>query len=91
MTAARKDRTSFGCSDEAEFTYFGRALVDEALRNTRSFVEAFGMASVAIAEREAERELTPSEPQIFIGRHIRARLGELEDRLREPGDVAAGD
>lgn len=90
ITAARKDRTSFGCSDEAEFTYFGRALIDEALRNTRSFVEAFGMASAAVAEREAAEDFTPSEPQIFIGRHIRAKLGELESRLRDMGNVAAG-
>lgn len=90
MTAARKDRTSFGCSDTAEFTYFGRALIDEALRGTRSFVAAFGRASAAISEREAEENRTPSLPQISIGRDIRAKLDELENRLRELGDVAAG-
>lgn len=91
MTAARKDLTSFGCSNEAEFTYFGRALFNEALRETHSFVDAFGTASAAIAERETAEELTPSEPQIYIGATIRAKLAELEDRLRNAGDVAVRD
>ena len=29
ITASRADRNSFGCSNEADMTYFGRALIDE--------------------------------------------------------------
>src|SRR5207344_2149888 len=32
ITAAAADRSSFGCSDKADFTYFGKAYFDEALR-----------------------------------------------------------
>ena len=32
ITASAKDRNSFGCSNEADFTYFGKAFFDEALR-----------------------------------------------------------
>ncbi|MGH8454819.1 MAG: C13 family peptidase, partial [Nevskiales bacterium] len=46
ITAARADRTSFGCSDTAEFTYFGRAFFEQALNQTRSFSEAFRKAQL---------------------------------------------
>ena len=41
ITAARADRTSFGCADENDFTYFGRAFFNEALPASGSFFEAF--------------------------------------------------
>ena len=31
LTAAREDRTSFGCSDDADFTHFGGAFLRDAL------------------------------------------------------------
>lgn len=89
ITAARKDRTSFGCSDEADFTYFGRAFLDQALHETRSFIDAFGRASQAIAVREEEEGITPSQPQIRIGGQVRGKLLELEKRLNDLQDVAA--
>lgn len=48
ITAARHDRTSFGCADENEFTYFGRAFFKEALPKSASFWEAFGKAEVLV-------------------------------------------
>ena len=35
---------SFGCGNDADFTYFGKACFDEALRRTDSFSDAFEMA-----------------------------------------------
>jgi hypothetical protein len=32
ITAAAADKPSFGCTDDADFTYFGRAFFDESLR-----------------------------------------------------------
>lgn len=52
ITAARNDRRSFGCADENEFTYFGRAFFKEALPKTASFEDAFGMAARLIGEWE---------------------------------------
>ncbi|KAB0548190.1 peptidase C13 [Pseudomonas argentinensis] len=65
MTAARADRVSFGCSEEADFTYFGRALFAEALQQTSDLQEAFELARTAVAEREQADGFEPSEPQIW--------------------------
>jgi hypothetical protein len=85
ITAAAPDRNSFGCSNEAEFTYFGKAYFDEALRETHSFIEAFDIAKPRIEEREKQSDHTPSDPRIFIGDAIRAPLAQLERELRERG------
>ncbi|WP_070884294.1 caspase family protein [Pseudomonas sp. D1-3] len=65
MTAARADRVSFGCSEEADFTYFGRALFAEALQQTGDLQKAFELARAAVAEREQADGFEPSEPQIW--------------------------
>jgi hypothetical protein len=88
ITASREDRNSFGCSDAAEMTYFGRALIDQALRSTRSFETAYDLAAENIASQEKAEGLTPSEPQISVGAEIPAKLAELTDRLEQLGDVA---
>jgi hypothetical protein len=54
LTAARHDRQSFGCADENEFTYFGRAFFKESLSKSSSFQSAFEQASKLIAAREQE-------------------------------------
>lgn len=70
ITAAAADKNSFGCNNENDYTYFGKAYFDEALRKTYSFTEAFEMAKPLIAEREKKDEYTPSEPQIALGKNI---------------------
>ena len=52
MTAARRDRRSFGCADENDFTYFGRAYFKESLPKSRSFVEAFRRAELLVRDWE---------------------------------------
>src|SRR5262245_27209477 len=52
MTAARRDRRSFGCADENDFTYFGRAFFKESLPKSRSFVEAFRRAEALVRDWE---------------------------------------
>ena len=47
----------------------------------RDFLTAFDEAKAAIAERETAEKLTPSEPQIFVGRAIRRKLDALEATL----------
>lgn len=75
ITAARADRTSFGCGVDSDFTYFGRALLIEALNETRDWEQAFALAQARVAMLEAEQDLTPSEPQIAMGTALRAHLG----------------
>src|ERR1700674_5561735 len=86
ITAAAADKTSFGCSNEADYTYFGKAYFDEALRQTYSFTEAFKLASRRIAEREKAAGYDSSDPVIDVGAAIGPALGALEERLKaHPG------
>jgi Peptidase C13 family len=82
MAAARADRSSFGCSNERDWTYFGDALFNHALRETRSFPAAFDRAKALIATWENDQKLSPpSEPQIATGERIAARLETLAREL----------
>lgn len=81
ITASANDRNSFGCSNEADFTFFGKAYF-EALQNTYSFTEAFERAKPVIAERERQEHFTHSEPRMFVGESIKQHLEKLV-KLRE--------
>lgn len=70
MTAARADRVSFGCSEENDFTYFGRALFAEALGETDNLERAFELARERVAEREQNDGFEASEPQIWAPRGV---------------------
>jgi len=67
ITASRADRSSFGCEDRRQWTYFGDAYFNQALRQERSFRRAFELARQQIADWEAEDGLKPSLPQIAGG------------------------
>jgi Peptidase C13 family len=83
MTASAFDRTSFGCGNESDATYFGDALFQHALRFDDSFVSAFGKARERIAERERAQGVSPpSNPQIYVGDAMAAKLPQLEAALR---------
>jgi hypothetical protein len=83
MTASAFNRTSFGCGSESNATYFGDALFQHALRFDDSFIAAFAKARELIAEREhAEGIKPPSDPQIFVGDAMAAKLPQLEAALR---------
>jgi peptidase C13-like protein len=81
LTAAAANKTSFGCSNENDFTYFGDAYINTALRHTLSFVAAFDQARDIISARERAEMLVPSQPQIYIGKAMKAKLQQLEQRL----------
>lgn len=74
MTAARADRSSFGCGSESQITYFGDAFLAHALNHTADFADAFAQSRAAIATWEKREDLTPSHPQIKIGTGIADRL-----------------
>jgi hypothetical protein len=65
MTASRPDRVSFGCSEEADFTYFGDALFAQALTTTDDLQAAFQQATAIVAQREQAENFEPSEPQLW--------------------------
>jgi Peptidase C13 family len=67
IAAARADRSSFGCEDRRQWTYFGDAYFNRALRGETSFRKAFERARKLIATWEAKDHLLPSHPQIAGG------------------------
>ncbi len=70
MTASRGDRVSFGCSEEANFTYFGDALFAQALNQTDDLEQAFKRAKATVAEREQADNFEASEPQMWAPRTV---------------------
>jgi hypothetical protein len=81
LTAAHKNRPSFGCGPDSDATYFGRAWLIEALNETTDFVAAFDTAKARIAERENSEGFRPSRPQIEIGKQILPRLQAWQMQL----------
>lgn len=82
ITAAAAEKTSFGCSNEAEFTYFGEAYFKDALSQTDDFETAFGIAEKIVKQREKEKDYDYSNPQ--INKPI-AILDQLEKWRRDSG------
>jgi len=78
LTAAAADRTSFGCSNDRDLTYFGEAFYRDAVPHSPSLRGAFEAASKALAEREGREHVTPSEPQAYFGAAMEAKLATLE-------------
>lgn len=74
LTAAASDKTSFGCSDEEDLTFFGHALFEEGLPRTSYLPHAFSIAQNAIARWEKAGGLTPSDPQIFLGAEMEKKI-----------------
>ncbi len=81
LTSAAADRSSFGCSDASEMTYFGRAYFAEQLEATRDLVAAFHGARESVEARELAEEKEPSRPQLALGDAMAGKLAELEARL----------
>lgn len=78
LTAAAADRTSFGCSDDRDLTYFGEAFYRDALPSTKSLREAFTQAARNIEVRERDEDMKPSKPQAFYGSATERMLNEIE-------------
>ena len=81
ITASAPEKNSFGCGNDADWTYFGKAYFDEALRQTYSFVEAFELANPVIAAREVKEDYTPSDPRLALGAALKPKLVRLERQL----------
>ncbi|WP_329743119.1 C13 family peptidase [Dyella sp. A6] len=84
LTAARADRSSFGCGSESDITYFGHAWLVDAMNRTDNFVTAFQQARSQIARWETQDKLTPSDPQIYAGKNIAAELARWRKGIK-PG------
>lgn len=84
MTAARRDRSSFGCSEDAVYPYFDGCVI-ESLPTATDFIALAHAARDCVKDREMAEGLTPaSEPQIFIGANMQLLLPTLRF-TRPPG------
>ena len=71
LTAARRDRSSFGCSESDKYPYFDACMV-EALPRAKAFYDLADKVRACVATREDEGGLRPrSEPQLFVGEQFR--------------------
>ncbi|WP_448663228.1 C13 family peptidase [Sphingomonas sp. CJ20] len=81
LTAASSDRTSFGCRAENDWTFFGDAMVNHALRKPQPLDAAIVEARDLISGWELSGKLTPSDPQVAIGAGMAPILAALEARM----------
>jgi len=81
LTAARSDRTSFGCGPDSDITFFGRAWLQESLNAQTDLLAAFETAKRAIAKREKAAGYDPSEPQIGNSQQVEAQLQRWQQAL----------
>ena len=90
VTAASADRTSFGCQADNDWTFFGDALVNHALRKPQSLAAAADEAMQKIAGWEAEAKLEPSQPQMSIGAGAAKWLAALDARAPKNASAPVG-
>ena len=74
LTAARPDRTSFGCGQDNKYPFF-----DDCFLSSMPASKDFAMLATAVREcvriREvAEKVSPPSEPQVWVGAELRPML-----------------
>ena len=77
ITAAAANRTSFGCSNDRDLTYFGEAFYRDALPAAHTLRDAFDAAKAAVASRERLEHLTASNPQAYFGKEMEERLASF--------------
>ena len=90
LTAAASTRTSFGCRAENDWTFFGDALINRALRQPVSLDAAARMASRSVAEWEAKARYLASLPQVSIGAETARWLPALESRMPQVASAPVG-
>jgi hypothetical protein len=94
LTAAAADKTSFGCEPSRDWTYFGDALFNHALRGGQSLIESYNDALSLISTWEKDlhvkwqglpasqkkpgTEPLPSNPQSNIGDAVDALVVKAE-------------
>jgi hypothetical protein len=78
MTAADARHSSFGCDDTRDLTYFGEALLKDTLPHACSLNQAYTDTARIIRQREADEGDIHSNPRLFVGPAMQARLPQLD-------------
>lgn len=90
LTAAASERNSFGCEAENDWTFYGDALINRAMRQPQELAEVARMTSRTIAGWETERRLLASLPQSAIGANVSEWLPTLEARMPQIASAPVG-
>jgi hypothetical protein len=90
FTAASAARPSFGCEADNDWTFFGDAMVNRALRKPQPLAAASAEALKLVGEWEAGRKYEPSYPQVSIGGRVDAWLKPLEARMPKTATQPVG-
>jgi hypothetical protein len=70
LTAARDDRSSFGCGEADRYPYFDTCFLS-SIGGANDFIALGQAAQACVAKRERETgAVPPSEPQLSVGRTI---------------------
>ncbi len=74
LTAARPDRSSFGCGEADKYPYFDQCVL-ESLPHSNDFGALGRTVQACVAARETKEGMKPpSEPQLYIGAGIKPLL-----------------
>lgn len=90
FTAASATRTSFGCAADNDWTFFGDAMINRALRKPQPLAAASAEALRLVAEWEASRKYEASYPQVSIGSRVDTWLKPLEARMPKTATQPVG-
>ncbi|MFO0995162.1 MAG: C13 family peptidase [Alphaproteobacteria bacterium] len=69
LTAARRDRSSFGCDFRLDYTYFDGCLLDEIERSA-TWHQLFDRTVECVEDLETGWVEEPSQPQAFFGKGV---------------------
>ncbi|MCA6271520.1 MAG: peptidase C13, partial [Phenylobacterium sp.] len=84
LTAARPDRTSFGCGESNRYPFFDECFL-QSTSSAQDFAALANQVRTCVAAREIREGVRPpSEPQVFIGPQIRPLLPLYAFPARSP-------
>lgn len=90
ITASAANRASFGCQPDNDWTFFGDALVNRALRKPQGLLMAHREATLAIADWEARMRVPASLPQARIGNAALTWLNAIEGNMPQVATAPVG-
>jgi hypothetical protein len=90
ITAAAEDRSSFGCQAGNDWTLFGDALINHAMRQPLPLDVQLRRATVLISAAEEKAGLPASNPQISIGSDTSGWVTALDAREPKVASTPAG-
>lgn len=77
LTAASKDRTSFGCGANFKYPYFDQCFIESA-EFTHNFIDLADRTRGCISVLELKNKVQASQPQLRVG----AKIGEMLKTIR---------